>query len=349
MDLLVDLSIAVTFNIPLESISKVTSICGVPLGAGGIPSNWKSPNLLLSLVNVRSPSYTCINTPGWLSAYVENVCDFFVGIVVFLGISLVITPPAVSKPILNGATSNNNKSLRASSWFPLKIEAWTAAPYATASSGLIDLHNSLPLKNSDISFCTLGMRVEPPTNTTSSILFFDICESRKTFSTGAKHLVNTWLQRLSNLALDSDEVKSIPSYNESISTVAVVVDERVLLALSQAVLSLRIDLLFLVKSLRCFLLNSCAKWFTIIVSKSSPPKCVSPAVAFTSNTPSSIFNIDTSNVPPPISKINTFFSSFFLSIPYAIAAAVGSLIILKIFNPAILPASLVACLCESLK
>jgi len=31
------------------------------------------------------------------------------------------------------------------------------------------------------------------------------------------------------------------------------------------------------------------------------------------------------------------------------AAAVGSLIILRTFNPAIDPASLVACLCESLK
>ena len=39
---------------------------------------------------------------------------------------------------------------------------------------------------------------------------------------------------------------------------------------------------------------------------------------------------------------------FFLSKPYAIAAAVGSLIILKQFKPAITAASLVACLWESL-
>ena len=39
----------------------------------------------------------------------------------------------------------------------------------------------------------------------------------------------------------------------------------------------------------------------------------------------------------------------FLSSPYASAAAVGSLTILSTSNPAIFPASLVACLCESLK
>lgn len=70
----------------------------------------------------------------------------------------------------------------------------------------------------------------------------------------------------------------------------------------------------------------------------------------TSKIPSSIVNNDTSKVPPPKSKIKTFFSpSPFLSNPYAIAAAVGSLIILKTFNPAMIPASLVAYLYESLK
>jgi len=39
-----------------------------------------------------------------------KVYDFLVGIVVFLGIKTVITPPAVSIPKDNGATSNNNKS-----------------------------------------------------------------------------------------------------------------------------------------------------------------------------------------------------------------------------------------------
>jgi len=81
-----------------------------------------------------------------------------------------------------------------------------------------------------------------------------------------------------------------------------------------------------------------------LLSKSSPPKWVSPAVALTSKIPLSIVRMDTSKVPPPKSKIKTFFSPFsvYLSRPYAIAAAVGSLIILSTFNPAIIPASFVA-------
>jgi len=53
--------------------------------------------------------------------------------------------------------------------------------------------------------------------------------------------------------------------------------------------------------------------------------------------------MDTSKVPPPRSKTRIFFS-FFSSRPYAIAAAVGSLMIRSTFKPAIVPASLVACL-----
>ena len=55
-----------------------------------------------------------------------------------------------------------------------------------------------------------------------------------------------------------------------------------------------------------------------------------------------------SNVPPPKSYTAMVLAPF-LSMPYASAAAVGSLMILNTSNPAILPASLVACLCASLK
>nr|KAI8751374.1 KAputative secreted protein [Biomphalaria glabrata] len=58
LDLPVLLSWALTFRMPLASMSNVTSICGTPLGAGGMPVKWNLPRRLLSLVIARSPSYT---------------------------------------------------------------------------------------------------------------------------------------------------------------------------------------------------------------------------------------------------------------------------------------------------
>ena len=75
---------------------------------------------------------------------------------------------------------------------------------------------------------------------------------------------------------------------------------------------------------------------------------MSPLVDFTSKTPSPTSRMETSNVPPPRSYTAIVPLSF-LSRPYANAAAVGSLIIHKTSKPAIFPASLVACLCASLK
>ena len=49
-------------------------------------------------------------------------------------------------------------------------------------------------------------------------------------------------------------------------------------------------------------LNSASKYLRSTSSKSSPPKRVSPLVAFTSNTPPLISKIEISNVPPPRSK-----------------------------------------------
>lgn len=180
----VPFSTADTFNIPLASISYVISICGTPRGAGGIPSKLNFPNWLQSLVNCLSPSNTWIQTPGWLSTYVVNVCTFFVGIVVFRGTIDVITPPAVSIPMVKGATSINNISLTLSEVTPASTAAWTEAPYATASSGFIDLFGSFPLKYSCINCWTLGILVDPPTSTTSCTAFFDIPESEITLSTG---------------------------------------------------------------------------------------------------------------------------------------------------------------------
>ena len=84
------------------------------------------------------------------------------------------------------------------------------------------------------------------------------------------------------------------------------------------------------------------------MSKSSPPRWLSPQVARTSITPSPISIIDTSKVPPPKSY-TIIFCDDSLSSPYESAAEVGSFIIRFTSRPAIFPASLVAFLCESLK
>ena len=138
------------------------------------------------------------------------------------------------------------------------------------------------------------------------------------------------------------ELKSMPSNSESISIVACVLLDSVLFARSHAVRRRRNARCDVVRSLRNLRWNSVQKYSTIRLSKSSPPRCVSPAVAFTSKMPSSIDSSDTSKVPPPRSKIRMFFSPPFWSRPYAIAAAVGSLMIRITFSPAITPASFVA-------
>ena len=76
--------------------------------------------------------------------------------------SLVMTPPVVSIPRVRGLTSTRTTSPSDSS--PERIPPWTAAPYATASSGLIPFDGSLP-KYSLRSCWTLGIRVDPPTKT----------------------------------------------------------------------------------------------------------------------------------------------------------------------------------------
>ena len=60
--LLVALSLAETWTIPLASMSNVTSIWGTPRGEGGMPTRSKLPSCLLSAAISRSPWYTLIPT-----------------------------------------------------------------------------------------------------------------------------------------------------------------------------------------------------------------------------------------------------------------------------------------------
>ena len=75
---------------PLASMSNVTSIWGMPIGAGGRPVRRNLPRLLLSGRHRRSPWRTWISTSGWLSSAVVKISERRVGIVVLRSIILVM-------------------------------------------------------------------------------------------------------------------------------------------------------------------------------------------------------------------------------------------------------------------
>ena len=105
-----------------------------------------------------------MRTTFWLSSVVENTWLFVVGIVVFLSMIFVATPPCVSTPSESGVTSSSSTS----STSPFSTPPWIAAPIATTSSGFTPLCGFLPKISATFS-CTRGMRVMPPTRITSSI------------------------------------------------------------------------------------------------------------------------------------------------------------------------------------
>mmetsp|Transcript_49404 Transcript_49404/g.139403 ORF Transcript_49404/g.139403 Transcript_49404/m.139403 type:complete len:253 (-) Transcript_49404:123-881(-) len=246
-------------------------------------------------------------TAGWLSWFVEKICDFFVGMTVLRLMIFVITPPTVSMPSVSGVTSRSRRSCPPS---PLKIPACTAAPYATASSGLIPRFGSFPLKKSLMSCCTLGIRVEPPTSTISSIWFFLRPESSITCFTGPSVFLNKSLLISSKRARVSVSEKSTPSKRASISTRPWCVELSARFVFSTSRRSFWMARLSLDMSLPCFFWKIFMKCCITRWSKSSPPRCVSPFVATTSKTPLSIVRSETSNVPPPRSYTRMFFSAF---------------------------------------
>ena len=144
-----------------------------------MPIRWNLPSVRLSRAISRSPCSTWISTDGWLSDAVEKVSLFFVGIVVLRSMSLVMTPPSVSTPSDSGVTSRRRTSFTS----PARMPAWTAAPIATTSSGLTPLCGSFP-KNSFTICWIFGMRVMPPTSTTSSMSFGSTPASFRHWRTG---------------------------------------------------------------------------------------------------------------------------------------------------------------------
>ncbi len=176
-------SFADTFRIPDASISNETSIWGIPRGAGGIPTRLNCPRLTLSAAMGRSPWSTWMVTEVWKSAAVEKIWLFFVGIVVFLSISGVLTAPRVSIPSVRGVTSRSTMSVIS----PPRIAPCTAAPMATHSIGSIPRSTFLPTWSS-INFWTIGILVGPPTRITFWISSFVRPASFSACSNG-------WMQR----------------------------------------------------------------------------------------------------------------------------------------------------------
>ena len=293
-------SFADTFTIPFASISNVTSICGTPRRAGGIPSSLNCPSDLLSRANCLSPCTTLISTAVWLSAAVENIWLFLVGIVVFLSISLVATPPIVSIERESGVTSRRSTSPAPAS--PASLPPWIEAPIATHSSGLRDLLGSFPVICFTLS-CTAGIRVEPPTSNTCPRSAFVTPASFIAFCTGIAVLSTRSCVSSSNLALVRVMSKcfgpsAVAVMNGRLMFV-VVAEDSSFFAFSAASFNLWSAILSVERSTPSAFLNSSIIHCVTLLSKSSPPRCVSPFVDNTSMTPSPISMIDTSNVPPP--------------------------------------------------
>mmetsp|Transcript_32498 Transcript_32498/g.103215 ORF Transcript_32498/g.103215 Transcript_32498/m.103215 type:complete len:332 (-) Transcript_32498:120-1115(-) len=300
----VALSLALTFMMPSASMSKATSILGWPLRLGGMPtrSNW--PSSLLSVAILRSPWSTLICTWLWLSAAVVNSWVCFVGMVVLRGMSTVMMPPSVSMPSDSGFTSSSTMSRTS----PRSTPPWMAAPMATTSSGFTPRFGFFA-KNSSTLSCTMGMRVWPPTSSTSSTSPLSSLASRRQSRHG-------WI------------VRSTRSFTSASNLALVILMFRCFGPLASAVMNGRftsvwpspsssrfafseasrrrcIASMSLLRSMPDSALNSAMRWRSSASSKSSPPSSVSPLVDFTSKTPPLISRMDTSNVPPPRSKTTT--------------------------------------------
>ncbi|MCG3203322.1 MAG: hypothetical protein NFCOHLIN_03274 [Gammaproteobacteria bacterium] len=298
----VALSFAETFSMPLASMSKVTSICGTPRGAGGMSARSKRPSDLFVAARSRSPCRTCTVTAVWPSSAVEKTCWALVGMVVFFSMSLVMTPPSVSMPSDSGVTSSSSTSLTS----PPSTPPWIAAPTATASSGLTSLRGSLP-KRLRTTSCTLGMRVWPPTRITSSI------------SEGA-------IPASFMATLQGSMVRLMRSSTSDSSLARVIFTFRCFGPLASAVMYGRLTSVWLLEESSIFafsaasfrrcrasgslcrskpwsFLNSSHRKSMTRRSKSSPPRNVSPFVDNTSNcfspSTSAISMIEMSKVPPP--------------------------------------------------
>ena len=164
------------------------------------------------------------------------------------------------------------------------------------------LNGSLPISPLTASW-TAGILEEPPTIRTLSISPIERPESESAWRTGpivlstrsAVSSLNFALVRVRSRCLGP--VASAVIYGRLIAVE--VTPESSILAFSAASFNLCIAILSLERSTPDSLLKLEISQSMTLLSKSSPPRRLLPAVARTSWTPSPISMIDTSNVPPP--------------------------------------------------
>ena len=202
-------------------------------------------------------------------------------------------------PRLCGVTSRRSSS----GVLSINAAAWIAAPRATTSSGCTPLHGSI-VKNSATLRWTRGMRVMPPTSTTSS---------SSLLSRPALLRVRAQILIVSSIR---SSVRSSSCWTVSFSCMwntlplGVVCKNGRSMTVSRTLESSQRA--FSAASLsRCMAMRSSRiatpvssskvsiRYCMTRRSKFSPPRKVSPAVEMTSKTPWPMSRIETSKVPPP--------------------------------------------------
>ena len=169
------------------------------------------------------PSKTLTSTPGWLSWWVVKTLLPWPGSSWFRSMRRVITPPAVSMPSENGATSNNTKP---PSTRRLRKPHGPLRQTRQASSGFSEQFNVAfceLLKNPSSFSRTRGTRVEPPTKTISSTsLSRRPSASFKPRFTDLMDRSNNGSHKLSNFDRVMSIEKSSPLYKASTSILVLV-------------------------------------------------------------------------------------------------------------------------------
>ena len=254
-----------------------------------------------------------------MSSAVEKTSEVLVGMAALRSMSLVITPPLVSMPRESGVTSMSRTSLRS----PLMTAAWRAAPTATTSSGFTDLLGSLPPVSSLTTSVTAGMRVEPPTRTTWSMSETLMPASLMTWWKGAlvrssrSEVMSSNCARVSFSSRCSGPFSVIERYCRE--RVVEVEELSSFFACSAASLRRCRAMRSLPRSTPSLFFTCEISQSTIFWSQSSPPRRLSPAVAWTWMVePSSSLltsSRETSKVPPPRSKTRICSSSLPFSRP----------------------------------